>query len=88
LNVASEVLINDLANLPHSDGQTVLHAKRADFEVKVIFSGTRYRVYGFVIQPNGGTWTNLAADRPTVQEARDLAARLWADGKDFNVTVG
>ncbi|HEY4312286.1 MAG TPA: hypothetical protein VGN12_22750 [Pirellulales bacterium] len=86
------VLINNLANLPHHDGQIVLRAKREDFEVVVKHNarhgGEKYWVFGAVIEPGGGTWTNLAAERRTVQEARGLAARLWAEGEKFNVAVG
>ena len=32
--MTTNVTVNDLANLPHHDGQMVLHAKRDDFEVE------------------------------------------------------
>jgi hypothetical protein len=33
--MTSEVQLDDLADLPHRDGQTVLDAKRGNFEVKI-----------------------------------------------------
>jgi hypothetical protein len=86
--MTANVIINELANLPHVDGQVVLKARRDDFQVEVICRTNGYLVYGTVIQPNGGTWSNLAAERRTVHQARDLAARLWAEGKNFNVSIG
>jgi hypothetical protein len=31
------VLVNDLLNIPHQNGQTVLHAVRNDVEVQVVY---------------------------------------------------
>ena len=33
--MTAQVLVNDLLNIPHRYGQTVLHARRDDFEVQV-----------------------------------------------------
>lgn len=33
--MTSDVIINDLADLPHANGQTVLHAEREDFRVEI-----------------------------------------------------
>jgi hypothetical protein len=84
-----EVLINEMANIPHHDGQIVLHAKREDIEVKISFSRGQYWVCGSVFK-NGGkaSYTNLMASRKTVREARNLAHELWRDGTMFNVTIG
>jgi hypothetical protein len=33
-------------------------------------------------------YTRLAASRRDVQQARDLAARAWREGKDFDLIIG
>jgi hypothetical protein len=90
--MTSDVTINELTNLPHFDGQTVLHAVREDFEIEVRYDGRcdggRYWIYAFAIQPKGGVWTRLAAERRTPQQARDLAARAWTEGRDFDTSIG
>jgi hypothetical protein len=55
-----EVSINELANLPHHEGQVVLHAERRDFEVKIKYDQATYWVYGFVLLPAGGGYTRRA----------------------------
>jgi hypothetical protein len=82
------VLINDLANVPHNDGQIVLDVRRDDFAVKVEHDRDCYRVYGFVRLQGGGEYTRLAAERPTVQAARDLARRVWREGRNFDTVYG
>ena len=83
----SVAIINELANLPHCEGQIVLSALRHDFGVTVKYDRGRYYIWGYSIEPSGAQWTNLAADRATPQQARDLAARLWRAGREFNVIV-
>ena len=75
-----EEIVNELANLPHRDGQIVLHAKRDDFEVQIKYEQGTYWVYGFVRQPGGGEYTRLAAPRSMVSEAAELARKLWREG--------
>jgi hypothetical protein len=83
-----EVSVNELANLPHHEGQVVLQVERDDFEVKIKCEQGTYWIYGSVKEPSGGGWTRLAAPRETVTDATKLARRLWREGKDFNVWVG
>ncbi len=82
--MTTAVLINELANLPHHDGQLVLQARREDFDVEIRCQAGTYYVYAFVTQPNGGRWTRLAAPRSTPHAARDLAVRAWVEGRDFD----
>ncbi|HEY1602113.1 MAG TPA: hypothetical protein VGG64_21100 [Pirellulales bacterium] len=82
------VQVNELGNLPHHDGQLVLKAEREDFEVQIIRHSEGYTVYGIVHADDHATLVNLAAERATPEAARDLARRLWREGKDFNVWVG
>jgi hypothetical protein len=82
------VLVNVLENLPHTDGQKVRDVQREDFAVEIAFSSGAYCVYGFVRLPGGGEYTRLAAERKTVAEARELAARLWREGRDFDPIIG
>jgi hypothetical protein len=79
-----EVIINDLANLPHHDGQLVLTAEREDFAVEIKYHQATYGVYGFVRQQGAGGYTRLAAPRSTVADGTELARRRWRDGKDFD----
>jgi hypothetical protein len=83
-----EVSLNELANLPHHDGQKVLEVKREDFAVEIRYVSGTYRVYGFVRLPGGGEYTRLAAERKTVREARELALRAWREGRDFDTVIG
>jgi hypothetical protein len=83
-----EVSINDLANLPHHDGQVVLQAERHDFEVKIKYDQGTYWVYGFVLRLGTSGYTRLAAPRSNVADATDLARRLWREGKDFDTVCG
>ena len=76
-----QVIINDLANLPHRDGQVVLKAERDDFEVEVRCRLDGYHVYGIAREPEGGKWTRLACPRSTPQQARDLAEELLRAAK-------
>ena len=82
------VLINDLDNLPHHEGQRVLAVEREDFRVQVIRFGSGYDVQAAVKQPGGGAYTILAAHRATVEGARKLAREVWRRGKDFNAMKG
>jgi hypothetical protein len=82
-----QVLLNDLANVPHRDGQKVLDVRHDDFAVEVRFSAGVYRVYGFVLLPGGGEYTR-PAERSTVREARELALRAWREGRDFDTVIG
>ena len=88
----TQVQINELANLPHHDGQIVLRAARNDFEVEIKYDGRcdggRYWVYAYVLRGGLPQYTRLAANRPTVRSARDLAARAWREGKDFDLIIG
>jgi hypothetical protein len=82
------VLINDLLNIPHHEGQTVLHALRDDFEVRVEYERATYYVYGFVRKNGRPHFTQLAAPRRTVRQARELARRVWQEGRNFDTTIG
>ncbi len=82
------VLINELANLPHRDGQTVLHVIGDDREVEIKFRQGRYVVYLFLLSPRDGWYTRLAAEEPTAKTARDLAAEAWRGGPDFRTRAG
>jgi len=82
-----QVLLNDLSNLPHHDGQKLLDVRRDDFAVEVHYSSGAYRVYGFVRLPGGGEYTRLAAERKTVRQARELALRAWREGRDFDAVI-
>jgi hypothetical protein len=86
--MTSQVLVNDLANIPHHDGQTVLHALREDFEVQVNYSRGVDHVYGFVRKNGRPHFTRLAAQRRTVRQARDLARRAWKEGASFDTITG
>ena len=59
--MTANVTINELANLPHHEGQVVLHVLREEVEVRR--RRDNYVVYGFVRQPSGGVYTRLAAAR-------------------------
>jgi len=83
-----EVIINDLANVPHRDGQKLLDVRRDDFAVEIHYVRGVYRVYAFVRLPGGGEYTRLAAERSTVREARELALRAWREGRDFDAVIG
>jgi len=76
-----QVLVNDLANLPHNNGQKLLDVQRDDFAVEIRCSGRAYRVYAFVHLSGGGVYTRLAAERATVAQARELALRVWHEGR-------
>jgi hypothetical protein len=80
--------INDLANLPHHEGQRVLMAEREDLDVQIIRWGNGYVVHAAVKQPGGGAFTILSAERKGVDAARELARDVWAKGRDFNVVIG
>ena len=82
------VIINELANEPHHEGQIVLHCKRETFELKVLRSGSSYWVHGEPKRPGGASWTTLMAERKTMRAARELARRVWAEGENFNVRIG
>jgi len=83
-----QVLINDLANVPHHDGQKVLDMRRDNFAIEVHYVGGSYRVYGFVRLSGGGEYTRLATERRTVRQARELALRAWCEGRDFDTVIG
>ena len=78
--------------VPHRDGQIVLHAARDDFEVEIKYDGHsdggRYWVYAFVLRDGQVQYTRLAANRPTVRSARNLAARARREGKNFDTICG
>ncbi|HEY1603540.1 MAG TPA: hypothetical protein VGG64_28325 [Pirellulales bacterium] len=82
-----EVIINEMTNLPHHEGQLVLEAERDDFGVKIKCEQGTYWIYGLVKEPSGGGWTRLAAPLATVTDVTELARRLWRDGKDFNTVT-
>ncbi len=88
----TQVQINELANLPHRDGQIFLRAARNDVEVEIKYDGRcdggRYWVYAYVLRGGLPQYTRLAANRPTVRSARDLAARAWREGKSFDLIIG
>jgi hypothetical protein len=82
------IIVNDLDNLPHRAGQRVLVAERDDYAVQIIRWNDGYVVVGTVRQPGGSGWSNVSAERRTVQEARELARRVWREGRNFNVVIG
>ncbi len=69
----------------------MLHAKRDDFEVEIKYNarqeGRCYWVYAYVLKDGLPLYTRLAASRYTVQQARELAAPVWREGKDFDVVI-
>jgi hypothetical protein len=75
--VTGNVIINELANLPHHDGQIVLHAVRDDFEVQIRYEAWQrdgcYWVHAYVRRDAQRQYTRLAAERSNVQQARDLS---------------
>ncbi len=87
-NLGMGVIINELANLPHHDGECVLHCVRPNFEVRILRSRDEYWIHGAASRLSGATWTTIMAPRKTVRDASELGRRVWAEGEDFKVTVG
>ncbi len=82
--MTTHVTINELDRLPHHDGQVVLEATRDDFTVQVKFDRGLYQVWGAICHNGMPQYTRLATARKSPKDARDLAARLWREGEQFN----
>jgi hypothetical protein len=65
----------------------VLKAVRDDFAVEIKHSVGAFWVYAFAHESGSAAWTRWAAERSTPRQARDLAAELWRDGKEWNPPV-
>lgn len=79
-----KVSTNELANLPHHDGQVVLDVMRDDFTVQVKYERGLYQVWGAICRGGLPQYTRLATARKSAKDARDLAASLWREGEQFN----
>jgi hypothetical protein len=87
-NKKESLIINELARLPHHEGQLVLHAKRDDFEVEIRRQDHSYYVYAFVCRDGNPIYLRLAAGRSTAVAAHELANKAWDAGKDFDAKLG
>ena len=76
----THVVLNDLANVPHRDGQDVLIVRTDTFEIQCRCHGDCYGVYQFALKDGNAEWTRHASTVKTVQRARELAARLYKAG--------
>ncbi len=74
--MTTNVTVNELANLLHYHGQVLLRAARDDLKVEIQRAASTYSEYAFACHDGSPVYTRLAAERPTVPQARDLAARL------------
>ena len=74
------VLLNDLANTPHRDGQDVLLVRTDRFEIQCRCHGDCYGVYVFALRDGEAHWTRQARTVKTAQQARVVAAALYRAG--------
>ncbi|HEY1601738.1 MAG TPA: hypothetical protein VGG64_19210 [Pirellulales bacterium] len=72
--MTSEVQLDDLSNLPHQDGQTVLDIHRNDVRAKVWYARDRYWVYKM-----SAGYSSLVAECMTVEQARDAATDVLGE---------
>jgi hypothetical protein len=69
-----DIQINDLANLPHRDGQTVLDVNRNGVRAKVWYARERYWVYKM-----SAGYSRLVAECLTAEQARDAASEVLGE---------
>jgi len=86
--MSGKVLTNELANLPHHDGQLVLEARRDDVVVKITCGLGVYHIVQTIESPCQGSFTRLAAERPTLEAAVELARQAYREGADFDTVEG
>ena len=71
-----EILLNDLRETPHTDGQQVFHVRSGTIEVEIRFNSGLYRIYGFIQVKEAARRCYISLDAETPGAARDKAAAM------------
>ena len=71
-----EVLADNVAAVPHADGQQVLHVRSGQVEFGISYTSGLYRIVGFLHHGGNAKYTVATREAVTTAEARDQAAEL------------
>jgi len=65
-----DILLNDLTNLPHRDGQMVLFVRASNYELEAVREGEGYWLYLFVVKNGRVSYLSMVRPAATVEDVQ------------------